>query len=150
MAVTAFFYGLALKDQWNTTAADRVDWQTDTIKCSLHTNAYTAAQDTDQYWTNSLSANEVSSAGYVAGGVALSGKSLTYTAGTNTVTFDADDITWAGVTFTTRWAAVYKSTGTTTTSHLFSYVNMGADNAIAAGNISIQWATGGIATIVAS
>ena len=34
---TALWYGLAGRDQWGATAADRVDWVTDTIKVSLHT-----------------------------------------------------------------------------------------------------------------
>lgn len=153
MAVTALWYGLALKDQWGTTAADRVDFITDTMKVMLATNAYTADQDTNSYMTTGTtgaSASEVSSSGYVAGGVAMTGKALTYTAGTNVVKFDADDDTWATVTFTTRWAVVYKSTGTSTTSHVFSYVNMGADNTISAGNFTIQWDPAGIATITAA
>jgi len=153
MAVTALWYGLALKDQWGTTAADRVDFVTDTIKVLLATNAYTADQDTNSYittGTTGASASEVSSANYTAGGVALTGKTLTYTGGTNVVKFDADDVTWTPVTFTTRWAVVYKSTGTSTTSHVFSYVNMGADNSISVGSFTIQWDPAGIATITAS
>src|SRR4029077_9522772 len=131
MAVTALWYGLALKDQWGTTAADRVDFVTDTMKVLLATNAYTADQDTNSYITTGAtgaSASEVSSTNYSAGGVGITGKTLTYTAGTNVVMFDGADVTWTPVTFTTRWAVIYKSTGTSTTSHVFSYVNMGADN----------------------
>lgn len=154
MAVTALWYGLALKDQWGTTAGDRTNWTGDAIKVMLATNAYTANQDTNTYMTtgtSGASASEVSSANYTAGGVALTGKQLTYTAGTNVVMFDADDVTWATVSFTTRWAVVYNSTpGTAATDHVFSYVNMGADNTISAGNFTVQWDPAGIATITAA
>ena len=148
MAVTAFFYGLALKDQWGTTAADRVDFATDTIKTSLHTSTYVPNQDTDQYWT--AATNEVTSTNYTAKGVALGSKTLTYTAGTNVVAFDAADAAWTTVTFTTRIGVVFKDTGTSGTSHVFSYVDFGADQTVSAGNFTIVWAAGGIATITAS
>jgi hypothetical protein len=148
MAVTAFWYGLALKDQWGTTSADRVDFATDTIKTSLHTSTYSPAQDTDNYWDDAT--NEVSSTNYTSGGVTLASKTLTYTAGTNVVAFDAADAAWTTVTFTTRYAVVYKSTGTSSTSHLFSYVDFGADQTVSSGNFTVVWAAGGIATITAS
>jgi hypothetical protein len=148
MAVTAFFYGLALKDQWGTTAADRVDFVTDTMKCSLHTVTYVPNQDTDNYWDDAT--NEVSSTNYTAGGATLASKTLTYTGASNTVAFDAADVSWTTVSFTTRIAVVYKSTGTASTSHVFSYVDFGGDQTISSGNFTVQWAAGGIATIVAS
>ena len=148
MAVTAFWYGLALKDQWGTTAADRVDFATDTIKTSLHTSTYSPAQDTDNYWDDAT--NEVSSTNYTSGGVTLASKALTYTSGTNVVAFDAADAAWTTVSFTTRYAVTYKSTGTSSTSHLFSYVDFGADQTVSSGNFTVVWAAGGIATITAS
>ena len=148
MAVSAFFYGLALRDQWGTTAGDRVDWATDTIKCSLHTSTYVPNQDTDDYWNDAT--NEVSSTNYTAGGVTLGSKTLTYTAGTNVVAFDAADAAWTTVSFTARIAVVYKSTGTASTSHLLSYVDFGADQTVSSGNFTVVWAAGGIVTITAS
>lgn len=148
MAVSAFWYGLALKDQWGATSADRVDFATDTIKTSLHTSTYTPAQDTDNYWDDAT--NEVTSTNYTSGGVTLGSKTLTYTGGTNTVAFDAADAAWTTVSFTARTAVVYKSTGTSSTSHLFSYVDFGADQTVSSGNFSVVWAAAGIATIVAS
>lgn len=149
MAVTALWYGLALKDQWGATAADRVDYATDTIQCSLHTSTYSPNQDTDNYWDDAT--NEVTSTNYTTKGVTLANKALTYTAGTNVVAFDADDVAWTTVTFTARYAVVWKdSAGASSTDHLFSYVNFGADQAVAAANFTVVWAAGGIATITAS
>ena len=44
-AVTSKWFGNALLGQYSATAARRVDWVTDTIKCSLHTVTYTPDQD---------------------------------------------------------------------------------------------------------
>jgi hypothetical protein len=69
---------------------------TDTIVCTLHTNSYTPAANTDATWAD-VSATELSTAGgYTAGGAALA--SVTDTLSTATVTFTATSPTWA--TFT--------------------------------------------------
>jgi hypothetical protein len=146
--VSAFFFGLTLKDQWGTTTADRIDFATDTMKTSLHTATYVPNQDTDNYFDDCT--NEVTSANYTAGGLTLASKTLTYTAGTNVIAFDAADAAWTDVTFTTRIGVVYKSTGTASTSHLFSYVDFGANQTIASGIFQITWAAGGIGTLTAS
>lgn len=126
-----------------------MDWITDTIKCSLHTSTYVPNQDTDDYWNDAT--NEVTSTNYTAGGVTLGSKTLTYTAGTNVVAFDAADAAWTTVTFTARTAVVYKDgAGASSTDHLFSYVDFGADQTVSAGNFTVVWAAGGIATITAS
>lgn len=148
MAVTANWYGLALRDQWGTTAADRVDFATDTIKCSLHTVTYVPNQDTDNYWDDAT--NEVAGTGYTTGGVTLGSKSLTYDTGTNETRFDAADAAWTTASFTARIAVVYKSTGVSSTSHVFSYVNFGGDETVSAANFTIQWDATGIAKITAS
>lgn len=125
-AVTAFWYGLAVRDQWGATAADRVDWVTDTIKMTLHTSTYTPNQDTDQYFTSAT--NELTTAGgYTAGGQTLTGKTLTYDGPTNTVRLKATDVTWASSTYTARRAVIRKDTGSGATSHLLGYTDFGAD-----------------------
>lgn len=128
MAVTAFWYGLGLKDQYGTTAADRIDFVTDTIKGSLHSNTYAPNQDTDQYF--STVTNELAgSGGYTAGGISLAGKTLTYDGPTNTVRLKANDLTWTALTpsVAIRYCVIRKDTGTNSTSHLMGYINMGAD-----------------------
>lgn len=146
MAVTAFWYGLAIRDQWGATAADRVDWVTDTIKCSLHTVTYAPNQDTDAYFT--AATNELAATGnYVAGGNTLAGKTLTYDGPSNTMRLKANDVTFANLTSSAgiRYAVVRKDTGTGATSHLMGYVNMGADQSPAGVNFVIQWdATDGV------
>lgn len=124
-AVTAFWYGLAARDQWGATAGDRVDWVTDTIKMTLHTATYSPNQDTDQYFT--AATNELSTAGgYTNGGATLASKTLTYDGPTNTVRLKANDVTWTASTWTARYAVIRKDTGTGSTSHLMGYVDFGA------------------------
>ncbi len=148
MAVTAAWYGLAGKDQWNTVSADRVDWLTDTIKTSLHLVGYVPNQDTDQYF--STASNEITGTGYTAGGVTLGSKTLTYDSATNEARLDAADATWTTATFTARIAVTYKSTGTSSTSHLMGFVNFGGDQTVSTGTFTIQWDATGVLKAVAA
>lgn len=150
MAATSKWYGLAGRDQWGATSADRVDWVNDTIKVSLHTSTYSPNQDTDQYFTSAT--NELATAGgYTAGGAALTGKTLTYDGPSNTVRLKASDSTWSTATFTARIAVIRKDTGTGSTSHLLGWVDFGADQSPAGVNFTISWdATDGVLRAVAS
>ncbi len=128
---TALWYGLGVSEQYGTTAANRVDWVTDTIKVALVTSAYTPNQDTHDFW-NDVSANELAAGnGYTTGGNALASKTRTYDTASNTVRLDAADATWTfSATKTFRYAVVYKDTGTAATSLLLAYIDFGADQAI--------------------
>jgi len=144
MAATAKWFGLGAQGQWSTTAARRVDWTTDTIKVSLHTVTWTPNQDTNDFWDDAT--NEIAAgSGYTAGGVTLGTKSLTYDTATNTVRLDAADAVWTfSASKTMRYAAVYKDTGTPSTSPLMGYVDFGADES-SSGTFTIQWdATDGV------
>lgn len=148
MAVTAFLYGKApINMLGGETAGESVaiDWLSDDIKVMLITSADPPAQDTDEF--KSDVSGEVASAGYVARGQSLTGKTAGYTAGTNVSKFDADDVSWAGVTFTTRYAIIYKDTGVDATSPLIGYVDFGGDQSPAGVSFSIAWAAGGIFTV---
>ena len=141
---TANWFGLAGRDQWGATAADRVDWVTDTIKVTLHTVTYVPAQDTDQYFA--AATNELGTAGgYTAGGATLASKTLTYDTATNEVRLKAATTTWANATFTARIAVVRKDTGVAATSHLISWVDFTANQSPAGVDFSIVWdATSGV------
>lgn len=148
IAVTAKWYGLGVKDQWGATAADRIDWITDTIKTALHTSTYVPNQDTDDFFNDAT--NEITGTGYTAGGVTLGSKTLTYDSGTNEVRLDAGDAQWTSATFTSRIATTYKSTGTATTSHLMGYVDFGGDESVSSGTFTIQWDSTGVLKVVVS
>jgi len=123
---TCIWYCTSIKDQWGTTAADRVDFVTDTIKGSLHTSGYAVNQDTDQYFT--AATNELTTGGgYTAGGQTLTGKTLTLDGPSNTVRFKANDITWTGASFTARKMVLRKDTGVAASSHLMGLVDFVTD-----------------------
>ena len=145
MAVSAFFYGLAFKSAFN----GEIDFDSDSIKVMLCTSAYVPDQDTHQYKDDVT--NEVTGTGYTAGGEALTTPTLTYTAGTNVLKLDADDLTWAGSTITARYAVVYDATpATDATRPLLAYIDFGADVSSSAGDFTIAWDAAGIATVTVS
>lgn len=149
MAVTAKWYGEALLGQYSSTAARRVDWDADTIKCALATSTYTPNQDTHNFFDDIT--NEVSGTGYTAGGVALTTSAPAYDATSNTLRLDASDAQWTTASFTARYAIVYKDTGSAATSPLLGYVDFGGDETVSSGTFTIQWdATDGVLRIVAS
>lgn len=150
MAVTAFWYGVPLKNQWGTTAANQTNWTGNVIKCTLHTVTYVPNQDTDAF---ALAAtNELTTAGgYTAGGVTLTTKTLTYDTATNEVRLDADDVAWTTATFTARIAVISNTTpGTAATNPLMGYLNFGADQTVSSGTFTIQWDATGVLKVTAA
>ena len=123
-----------------------VDYDTDTIKVALLTSSYTPDQDAHDYF-NDVSTYEVSGTGYTAGGNTLASKTATYDSGTNVIVLDAADTTWASSTITARYAVVYDSTGTSSTSALIGYVDFGSDQSSTNGNFTITWDSTGIVRI---
>ena len=123
-----------------------VDFDSDTIKVALLTSSYTPNQDTHDYF-NEVSANEVTGTGYTAGGITLASKTATYDSGTNVIVLDAADVTWSSSTITARYAVVYGSTGTASTSPLIGYVDFGSDQSSTNGNFTITWDSTGIVRI---
>ena len=123
-----------------------VDWDSDTIKVLLATSSYTPNQDTHDYF-NDVSSAEVTGTGYTAGGITLSSKTATYDSGTNVIVLDAADVTWSSSTITARYAVVYDSTGTSSTSALIGYVDFGSDQSSTNGNFTITWDSTGIVRI---
>lgn len=143
MAVSAKWFGKALLNQFGATP---VNWTSDTIKVALCTSSFTPDQDVMDFYDDLT--NELPSAnGYTAGGATLANCAKTYTAGTNVIKLDADDVTWASSTITARYAVIYKDTGTPSTSPLMGYVDFGTDYVSTGGPFVITWDAAGIFTI---
>jgi hypothetical protein len=71
------------------------------------------------------------------------------TRSTATVTYDAADVVWtqSGAGFSTaRKFVLYKSTGTASTSRLFSVITADSDVGNVTGDLTIAWNAAGIAT----
>lgn len=141
MAVTAKVYGKFMLSLAN----KEIDLDTDTLKVMLCTSAYTPDQDTHQY--KSSVTNEVSGAGYTAGGATLASVTSAYNASTNVWSLDAADVSWTSSTITARYAIVYDSTpASDATRPLIAYIDFGADVISSSGTFSIQWDAAGIVT----
>ena len=145
--VTHLMYYSSIKGQWDNTTNGVFNLGSggDTIKVSGHTNTYTVNQDTHAFFSDVT--NEVSGTNYTAGGATLGSQTISRT--TNTVTFDGADIVWtqSGSGFSNgRKFVVYRSTGTASTSRLFSVVTADADVGNVTGDLTIQWSASGIAT----
>ena len=123
-----------------------VDFDSDTIKVALLTSSYTPDQDAHDYF-NDVSTYEVTGTGYTSGGATLASKTATYDSGTNVIVLDAADVTWSSSTITARYAVVYDSTGTSSTSALIGYVDFGSDQSSTNGNFTITWDSTGIVRI---
>jgi len=145
LGVTHLMYYSSIKGQWDGTANAVFDLDTDTIKVSAHTNTYVPNQDTHAFFSDVT--NEVTGTNYTAGGATLT--TPTVVRSTGTVTFDGADIVWtqsASGFSTARKFVVYKSTGVSTTSRLFSVVTADADVGNVTGDLTIAWNASGIAT----
>ena len=142
---TAKLYGLALQCAFN----KEIDWDSDTLKVMLCTSAYTPNQDTHRYKSDVT--GEVTGTGYTAGGVTLTGVTITYNGATNTLMLDAADISWASATLTARYAIIYDSTPSTdATRPLIAYVDFGTDQVASGGTFQIIWSASGISTLTAA
>lgn len=133
-------YGTWKLNQLDTVDTDTVDFSSagDTLKIALVTASYTPSGDVDDFF-NDVSANEVSGSNYTAGGYTLANKTLALSGGT--VTFsNTVDPSWtqhASGFSNARYAILYKSTGTGTTSALIAYADLGASVGNVAGNLTL-------------
>lgn len=143
MAVTGKIYGQMFLDAF----AKAIDYLNDTIVCTLHTSLYTPDQDAHRH-VSDLTNEVAAGGGYTTGGVNLASKTLTYTAGTNTITFDAADPSWASSTITARTAVFSDRTpATAATQPLLCYQQSDADISSTSGTFTVQINASGLITI---
>jgi hypothetical protein len=136
-------YGQFIQQAFN----KEIDWDSDTIKVALLTNAYTPNQDAHNYLDDVI-ANEVTGTGYTSTGITLANKTNTYDSATNVIKLDADDVTWASSTITARYAVIYDATpATNATRPLIGYVDFGSDQSSSNGNFTITWDSTGIVRV---
>jgi len=82
------------------------DFTTHTFKIALYTSAATLGATTTAYSTT----NEVSGAGYTAGGATLTVTGGAVSAMGTTAFVDFSDVTWSAATITARGAVIYNAT----------------------------------------
>jgi hypothetical protein len=147
-AVTGYAWGLPIKEVLDGTAV--WDWDTDTIKISLHTALDQATNfDTYNRWDD-VSGTETSGTGYTTGGATLGTKTATYDTASDQSRFDAADTTWTTSTISATDSVCYKSTGTPSTSPLITSLDFGATVSTTAGTFQITHDATGIFVIDAT
>ncbi len=104
------------------------DLDSDTIKIALYTSSASLDATTDTYTTS----NEVSGAGYTAGGETLANASVIEN-GTSGC-FDSDDPEWTSATFTARGALIYNDTDG---DRAIAVLDFGGDFSVAGGTFKI-------------
>lgn len=122
-------------------SGDTLDLDGGDLKLMLCTSSYTPNQSTHTHKSDVT--NEVSGTGYTAGGVTLTG--ITVTSSGLVVTLDADDASWAASTITARYAVCYSNAGADDAHRpLLFYVDFGADQGSSASTFLISWNAAGI------
>lgn len=123
-----------------------INLSTDTIKMMLVTSVYTPNIDT--HTKRSDVTNEVVGNGYTAGGITLSGKTVTQNNTTNKADFDADNITIPNATISARGGVIYKSRGgLATADELIAYVDFNSDIISTGGDFIITFDALGVLNI---
>ena len=147
MAVTAKWFGRTLMNALGGSAgggAADVDLLSDVLRVILVASTATPSQD-DWAYFGDVTGELSTASGYTALGASLTNKTLTYTASTNVIALDADDVSWSSATIQARYAVVYDSTASG--SPLLSYVDFGETVSSTNGTFQITWNSGGISTI---
>ena len=136
-------YGKAMQAMVN----KQVDFDSDTIKVALLKDTYTPNQDTHDYYDDLT--NELTGGGYAL--QTLTSKTVTYDSGTNKVTFDCTDVTFAGLTATDiRYAVFFGDTGSGSTSPLLCYMDFEANQDVTDQDFILIIGAGGLITLTTS
>jgi hypothetical protein len=117
-----------------------IDLDGHTFKLMLCTSSYTPSSTHTQ---KSQVTNEVSGTGYTAGGATLQNVSWNRSGGT--VTFDADNVTWANSTITARYGIIYDDDATN--DELCVCLDFGEDKTSSNGNFTVNFHASGIFTL---
>ncbi|AFU86559.1 hypothetical protein D869_gp077 [Caulobacter phage CcrRogue] len=115
-----------------------IAFDTDTFKVMLVTSAYTPNKDT--HTRKNQVTNEVTGAGYTAGGQA-SAVTITPDTANDREDLSFATVTWTSATITARAAVIYKDTGTASTSPLVAYVDFGTDVSSTNANFAVSFSS---------
>lgn len=143
MAVTATSYGVFYIDLLNGVHI----FPTDTDKVALLAGSYTPDFAAHIAFSD-VAAFEVTGTGYTRGGIALTGKEITYDPISKTCIVTADLVSWVTLTATCRYALVYQSTGINATSKLIGLIDFGGDRSYTAEPLQLSF-PGGVVSIAA-
>ncbi len=117
-----------------------LDFTTDTFNVLLADSSYAIDPETDTFLDDLT--GEISDAGYTAGGETLTGVSWTFDSGDAQGVFAADEVEWASIDTDVRYAVVYKDTGSSATSPLVLWIDLGVDENPGGALFRLVWADG--------
>jgi hypothetical protein len=152
MAITVNSYGIAASAAFDGTMTLT---GTTKLKVALMDSTYTPNQMLDENWDD-ISAYDIDAIGsptnYTAGGKALTNVEVTFNNNLTgyTVTIDADNIVFPGLTANFDYAVIYYSNGAGTASPLLGWLDFGGTMYIADQTFGIQWNADGIMTLTSS
>jgi hypothetical protein len=119
--------------------AGQMDFLSDVIKATLHTNTWVPNIDTNEAFADAT--NELTTAnGYTANGITLANKTVVYNATGNVTTYSADDFSWtaSGGSLVFRYVVFHDDTVATgpPVKPLIGYIdaNAGGNLTLADGN----------------
>jgi hypothetical protein len=146
--VLTYWYAKAFVSVFN----KEIDWNSDTMKATLHTVSYVPNQDTHDYqsdWTNELGTTN----GYTAGGLTLTGQTTTTSGPVHTLDSTTDpQWTFTGAGNTARILVISDATpGTAATNPLVIWSDFEAnETASGGGTFTYQVNASGWSTITAA
>lgn len=133
--MASLVYNSALDD----TVRGAIDFDSDTFKAMLVTSSYTPDKDT--HLKRSSVSNEVSGAGYAAGGAAAT-VSVNKDTANDRVDITLGAVSWPAASITARGAVYYKSRGgASSADELVAYIDFGADITSTSGTFSLTAST---------
>lgn len=125
-----------------------IDFLADSFKVMFLTSSYTPNIDTDEF-IDDISANEVAASGtYSAGGVSLASITTTVDTTNDRAYVDASDFSVTGFTGSFRYIALYKNTGTPSTSAIVGIYDLGSTVSPVAGTFSGAFAAPGSGAVL--
>lgn len=122
------------------------DHVNDTTKLMLLDSNHSTDIDA-QVFIDDVSANEVSGTGYTAGGQTIANPAVTVDDTDDEGVFDGDDVTWSNSTITAQFGAIYKDTGTPSTSPIIGILDFGSDKTSTEGTFTVSFNDEGIVNI---
>lgn len=115
-----------------------IDFDTDTFKIMLVTNAYTA--DKDAHEDRADVTNEATGTGYTSGGAATT-VTVTKDNTNDRVDIDFSDVSFTSATITAAGGVIYKDTGSAATDTLVAFLDFGGDVSSTSGTFTVSVTT---------
>jgi hypothetical protein len=113
------------------------------LKMMLLDDNHSTDIDTQEF-IDDISANEVSSSGYTAGGVTLANPNVVVDNANDEASIDADNVSLVGITATVRYLAFYVDTGTPGTSPIINIYDLTTNQVLNNQDLDINFESTGI------